>query len=61
MPVLPNELDSFLFLLLIILIKSAATTLTFAAGGIGGIFAPSLFTGANGGLFLGLIIDKIRN
>ena len=47
-----------LFLLIIILIKSIATTLTFAAGGIGGIFAPSLFTGVNSGLFFALLINQ---
>ncbi len=36
---------------LILLLKAFATAVTFGAGGIGGIFAPSLFIGANLGLF----------
>jgi len=36
-----------LFFLALILIKVIATALTLGAGGIGGIFAPSLFTGAS--------------
>jgi len=44
---------------LIILIKAAATTLTFAAGGIGGIFAPSLFMGANLGLLVGIVLNEL--
>ncbi len=48
-----------LFLLLMIIFKSIATTLTFAAGGVGGVFAPSLFTGVNVGLFLGIILNQL--
>ena len=40
-------------------IKVIATTLTFAAGGIGGIFAPSLFMGANMGLLFGLVLNQM--
>lgn len=39
---------------LIILLKVFASAFTFGAGGIGGIFAPSLFIGANIGLFFAL-------
>lgn len=53
-----NSWFALLILLLIILFKSVATTLTFSAGGVGGIFAPSLFTGANSGLFLALVLGK---
>lgn len=48
-----------LFLLVIILFKGIATTLTFAAGGIGGIFAPSLFTGVNAGLFFAILANQL--
>ena len=44
---------------LIILLKAVATTLTFAAGGIGGIFAPSLFMGANLGLLVGIVLNQL--
>jgi CIC family chloride channel protein len=46
------------FLMLIILFKGVATTLTFAAGGIGGIFAPSLFTGVSSGLFFAILANQ---
>lgn len=42
----------------IILVKVLASAFTFGAGGIGGIFAPSLFIGANIGLFFSMIIAK---
>lgn len=42
---------SLLLLFAIILFKVLATSLTFRAGGIGGIFAPSLFIGTMSGLF----------
>ena len=41
---------------LIILLKVFASAFTFGAGGIGGIFAPSLFIGANLGLFFALCL-----
>jgi chloride channel protein, CIC family len=44
---------------LIVLVKAVATTLTFAAGGIGGIFAPSLFMGANLGLLVGIVLNEL--
>jgi CIC family chloride channel protein len=49
---------TFLYLVMVIGIKVIATTLTFAAGGIGGIFAPSLFMGANMGLLYGLALNQ---
>ncbi|MCK5066875.1 MAG: chloride channel protein [Bacteroidales bacterium] len=48
-----------LYFLLVIGIKVIATTLTFAAGGIGGIFAPTLFMGANTGLLFGLVLNQV--
>jgi CIC family chloride channel protein len=55
-----NLKDNAFFLLgvlfLVIMIKPFATSLTFAAGGIGGMFAPTLFLGANAGLFFTLIL-----
>jgi CIC family chloride channel protein len=47
------------YILLIIFVKVIATTLTFAAGGIGGIFAPTLFMGANTGLLFGLVLNQL--
>jgi CIC family chloride channel protein len=42
---------SLLLLFAIIMFKVVATSLTFRAGGIGGIFAPTLFIGTMTGLF----------
>ncbi len=41
----------FAVFVLVLMLKVIATALTFAAGGIGGIFAPTLFLGATLGLF----------
>lgn len=40
------------------LIKVFATTITFEAGGIGGIFAPTMFMGAMFGLALALLVNQ---
>jgi len=47
------------YMLLIIGLKVVATTVTFSAGGIGGIFAPTLFIGANTGLLFGLVLNQL--
>jgi CIC family chloride channel protein len=47
------------YMLLLIGVKVVATTLTFSAGGIGGIFAPTLFIGANTGLLFGLVLNQL--
>lgn len=46
-----NIAITFIVFILILLFKVIATSLTFGAGGIGGIFAPTLFTGAHTGMF----------
>jgi CIC family chloride channel protein len=43
-----------ILLVLVILFKVIATSVTFGAGGVGGIFAPTLFIGANTGLVFAL-------
>ena len=48
-----------LFTVIIILVKVIATSLTIGAGGNGGIFAPSLFTGALTGFGLSFFINTI--
>lgn len=48
-----------LFLLLIIIFKVVASTFTNAGGGVGGIFAPSLFVGAVTGYFLALLLNYL--
>jgi len=44
----------------IILFKVVATSITFGSGGIGGIFAPTLFIGVNTGLFFAKIINYLN-
>ncbi|MFC2096954.1 chloride channel protein [Bacteroidota bacterium] len=44
-----------ILLLLIVLLKVIATSVTFGSGGVGGIFAPTLFIGANFGLLFATI------
>ena len=43
----------------IILCKAFATSLTFAAGGVGGTFAPALFLGALTGMVYALVINNL--
>jgi len=43
----------------ILLFKVIATSITFGSGGIGGIFAPTLFTGANFGLFFAKFFNEL--
>ncbi len=54
-----NTMAILLMILAIIVFKGFATSATFGAGGIGGIFAPSLFIGANTGLLLAEILIYI--
>lgn len=46
--------------LAIVLLKVIATSVTFGSGGIGGIFAPSLFMGANAGLFFAKAANSLN-
>ncbi len=41
----------------VILLKIVATSLTFGAGGVGGIFAPTLFMGVNTGMLFAMIVN----
>lgn len=47
------------FVLILILLKVVASGLTNGAGGVGGVFAPSMFVGAFVGLFLAQTINVI--
>ncbi|MCD4791661.1 MAG: chloride channel protein [Bacteroidales bacterium] len=51
-----NQVVIIILFLVIILFKVVATSITFGSGGVGGIFAPTLFTGANTGLFFTYLI-----
>jgi len=46
-----------LFLVAIVLFKVVASSFTFGAGGVGGVFAPSMFVGATAGLLYALAIN----
>jgi CIC family chloride channel protein len=46
-------------LALVIVFKVIAASITFGAGGVGGIFAPTLFMGANTGVFFALIVQQM--
>ncbi len=50
----------FLLFIFIIFFKAIATSVTFGAGGIGGIFAPTLFMGAFTGLFYAQLINHFE-
>jgi len=47
----------FVLMIVVMLLKVVAASLTFGAGGIGGIFAPTLFTGAHAGLLFALVFN----
>ena len=46
------------FLMGLILFKAFATAVTFGAGGVGGVFAPTLFTGSVTGYVFALIVNS---
>jgi CIC family chloride channel protein len=48
-----------IYMALLVLAKGAATAITGAAGGVGGIFAPSLFMGAVSGFVLARILHLL--
>ncbi len=54
-----NQFIIIILFLVIIFLKVIATSITFGAGGIGGIFAPTLFIGANVGLFFTFIMNML--
>ena len=51
-----NKLSA-IFLISLVFLKIAATSITLGSGGSGGIFAPSLFIGAMAGGFFGWIVN----
>jgi chloride channel protein, CIC family len=57
-----NLKDEYWFLLLIIFLilvfKAIATAITTGSGGVGGIFAPSLFMGGISGLFVAKVLNQ---
>jgi len=49
----------FILFIAVILVKAFATSFTFGAGGVGGVFAPALFIGAFTGLFFALSTNQL--
>jgi CIC family chloride channel protein len=47
------------FILILMIGKILASSLTLSIGGSGGVFAPSLFTGAAGGMAFGVIVHSL--
>jgi CIC family chloride channel protein len=54
-----NLLATFVLFLFMMLFKVIATSLTFGSGGVGGVFAPTLFTGGIAGLFFSRFLGLI--
>ena len=54
-----NIVIILVMLLAIILLKAFATSFTFAAGGVGGTFAPALFIGSFSGMFFALLVNTL--
>ncbi len=50
----------FLLLCCVTLLKVVATSLTFGAGGVGGVFAPTLFMGVNTGLIFVFLMNTFH-
>jgi CIC family chloride channel protein len=49
----------FLLFVAVIMFKAVAASVTFGAGGVGGIFAPALFMGAFTGLFFAVLANHL--
>lgn len=54
-----NIIVALILILVITLLKVVATSITFGSGGVGGIFAPTLFMGANTGLLFASFLKYI--
>ncbi len=52
-----NMLWVFIIFALVIIFKAVATSVTFGAGGVGGIFAPTIFIGAHTGLLFAQVFS----
>ncbi|MDR1181275.1 MAG: chloride channel protein [Bacteroidales bacterium] len=54
-----NEWLLLVFLFLLLMLKTFATAFTTGAGGIGGVFAPSLFLGSIAGCFIATLLNTL--
>jgi chloride channel protein, CIC family len=55
-----QQIFVILLLIVLVLVKAIATAVTFGAGGVGGVFAPSLFIGSILGLFFALLMNEFN-
>ncbi|HOW24356.1 MAG TPA: chloride channel protein [Bacteroidales bacterium] len=55
----PDVQTMLVLFLIMILLKAITTVVTFGAGGIGGIFAPALFTGVFTGLWFAELVNHL--
>lgn len=58
-PFKDNVIAVMIMLLAVVLLKVVAASITFGIGGVGGIFAPTLFMGANLGLLFALLVEYL--
>lgn len=58
--ILENKWMILALLLGLVLLKVFATSLTMGAGGVGGVFAPSLFVGATLGYFFSMVVNQLK-
>ncbi|MDX2414032.1 MAG: chloride channel protein [Bacteroidales bacterium] len=54
-----NIIVLIVVLLFLIIFKVVATSVTFSSGGVGGVFAPTLFMGAHAGLLFAVVINML--
>ena len=57
--VLTGKLSTFYILVLLFILKLAATSLTLGSGASGGIFSPALFLGAMAGAIYGVVLKAL--
>ncbi len=53
-----NIITVILVVTFVIFFKVIATSVTFSSGGVGGIFAPTLFMGAHAGLLFAIVLNR---
>ncbi|MGB4095034.1 MAG: chloride channel protein [Bacteroidales bacterium] len=60
-PYFNSEIGFLILLIILFFMKVIATALTTGAGGVGGVFAPALFTGAVGGTAFAILMNILFN
>ncbi len=54
-----SSLVLLVFLFALLLLKAVATAITLGSGGVGGIFAPTLFMGGTLGFLYAKVLDRV--